>query len=80
MNVSEASQINIARALIVKEPFDQTVEFEIERISIFELGPVPTPQPLNELDAFTIESTIIRELIPDSSPEPAPIPEPSDAL
>jgi hypothetical protein len=78
--VREASEINIAPALIVNEPLDQTVEFEIDRISIFDPGPVPTPQPFDELDALTMESTIIKELILDVVSEPVPIPAPSRSL
>jgi hypothetical protein len=80
MNVNDALETDIPPALIVREPIDQTVEFEIESASIFELGPVPIPQPLDELDAFTIESTIINDLILDSPSEPVPIPDPSDPL
>jgi hypothetical protein len=75
--VREASEINIAPALIVNEPLDQTVELEIDRLSIFDSGPVPTPQPFDELDALTIESMIIKELIVEVTFEPVPIPAPS---
>jgi hypothetical protein len=80
VNVNEALENDIAPALIVREPIDETVEFEIESVSIFELGPVPTPQPLDELDVFTNESTIIKELILEAVSEPVPIPDPSDPL
>jgi hypothetical protein len=80
MNVNEELEIKVAAALMVKEPFDQTLEFEIHRVSIFEPGLVPIPQPLNELDALTVESTISKKLIFEASPEPVPIPDPSDTL
>jgi hypothetical protein len=67
MDVNDALEIKIAPALIAKNPFDHAVEFEIERVSIFEPSPVPTPQPFDELDALTTESTIANESILDSS-------------